>query len=321
VLVAFSLGYPYSLGAAAGGVLLLLIGGVRTETILEGVDWTLLLFFSGLFVVMHGVEVSGLSGAMIQRAGDLAGLSPTGQIARLSAVSAILSNLVSNVPAVMLLKPLVPSLGNSNILWLVLAMSSTLAGNLTLIGSVANLIVVQQARKHIDIGFMEYFRVGALITALTIAIGIGIFAIEVRIAAGAEAAGDDTFQKRPRIVTVQSSDARSVQRALNVVLLCDTAEARIQGLQGFRPLKKNEAALFVFEKDEPVTFWMATVDYPIDIIFIGPDSKVVRSYPNCMPGSQERYPSLSPVRWVVETAAGSDIHIGDTISIKAAQVP
>ena len=52
-------GYPYSLAAAAGAVMLLLIGGVATERILEGVDWTLLLFFAGLFVVMHGVEVSG----------------------------------------------------------------------------------------------------------------------------------------------------------------------------------------------------------------------------------------------------------------------
>ena len=62
VLAAFSLGYPYSLTAAAGAVFLMLIGGVRTERVLEGVDWTLLLFFSGLFVVMHGVEVSGLAG-------------------------------------------------------------------------------------------------------------------------------------------------------------------------------------------------------------------------------------------------------------------
>ena len=60
VLASFSLGYPYSLVAAAGAVALLLIGGVSTERVLEGVDWTLLLFFSGLFVVMRGVEVSGL---------------------------------------------------------------------------------------------------------------------------------------------------------------------------------------------------------------------------------------------------------------------
>jgi len=178
VLAAFSLGYPYSLVAAGGAVALLLIGGVSTERILEGVDWTLLLFFSGLFVVMHGVEVSGLAAFVIGRTGDLASFSFLGKIAGLSAVSVILSNLVSNVPAVMLLKPLTQSLGNGQIYWLALAMSSTLAGNLTLIGSVANLIVAQQARRRVEIGFMEYFRVGALITAATIAIGVLVLALE-----------------------------------------------------------------------------------------------------------------------------------------------
>jgi Na+/H+ antiporter NhaD/arsenite permease-like protein len=176
VLVFFLLRYPYSLVAAAGAMLLLVGGGVSTEKVLEGVDWTLLLFFSGLFIVMHGVEVSGLAAAVIAKAGDLTVLSPLGRIAGLSAVSVVLSNLVSNVPAVMLLKPLVQTLGSGQSIWLALAMSSTLAGNLTLIGSVANLIVVQQARKRVEIGFMEYFRVGALITAVTIAIGIAVLA-------------------------------------------------------------------------------------------------------------------------------------------------
>ncbi|NTW67908.1 MAG: anion transporter, partial [Nitrospirae bacterium] len=81
VLTAFSLGYPYSLTAAAGAVLLMLIGGIRTERVLEGVDWTLLLFFSGLFVVMHGVQASGLAGSMIGQAGDLSSYPPAGRIA------------------------------------------------------------------------------------------------------------------------------------------------------------------------------------------------------------------------------------------------
>jgi Na+/H+ antiporter NhaD/arsenite permease-like protein len=131
VLIAFAAGYPYSLSAAAGAVALMLIGGVRTERVLEGVDWTLLLFFSGLFIVMHGVEVSGLSGRMIGWAGDLSGGSALGRIAALSGVSALLSNVVSNVPAVMLLKPFIESLGGDRTAWLALAMSSTLAGNFT----------------------------------------------------------------------------------------------------------------------------------------------------------------------------------------------
>jgi Na+/H+ antiporter NhaD/arsenite permease-like protein/uncharacterized membrane protein (UPF0127 family) len=311
VLVAFSLGYPYSLVAASGAVLLLLTGRVRTETILEGVDWTLLLFFSGLFVVMHGVEASGLAAAMIEKAGDLASLSPAGQVAGLTAVSAVLSNLVSNVPAVMLLKPLVRSLGSTEIAWLTLAMSSTLAGNLTLIGSVANLIVAQQARKRVEIGFLEYFRVGALITVLTLAIGILVLAVEVRLAQGAES----SVAKDRTTVTI-SREGAALTRTFKVVLVCDTDAARTRGLQGFRQLKEGEAALFVFDRVEPVTFWMGSVAYPIDIIFIGPGKSVARSYQNCRPGSLEYYPSITGVRWVIETAAGSGVRAGDRVEFK-----
>ena len=314
VLVAFALGYPYSLVAAAGGVMLLLIGGTSTERILEGVDWTLLLFFSGLFIVMHGVEVSGLAAAMIEKAGDLTSLSPFGRIAGLSAVSVVLSNLVSNVPAVMLLKPLVRSLGDGPYLWLALAMSSTLAGNLTLIGSVANLIVVQQARKRVDIGFMEYFRAGALITVITILIGILVLALEVKLANGAEALTMEK-QEQQRTVTVIPRDNAAGIRTYSVVLTCDTNKSRAKGLQGFRPLQPHEAALFVFDTLEAVTFWMGSVAVPIDIVFVNDKGNVVNVAPHCLPGSSEFYGSGVPVKWVIETAAGSGIMTGDRVVI------
>ncbi len=315
VLVSFLLGYPYSLVAAAGATLLLVVGGVSTEKILEGVDWTLLLFFSGLFIVMHGVEVSGLAGAVIAKAGDLTVLSPLGRIGGLSAVSVVLSNLVSNVPAVMLLKPLIQTLGSGQSVWLALAMSSTLAGNLTLIGSVANLIVVQQARKRVEIGFMEYFRVGALITAVTIVIGIAVLAGEVKLSGAAEAVAAEK-PKQYSSVTIMPPDPKSTPRNFSIVLICDTDKTKTQGLQDFRSLKTNEAALFVFEKPEVITFWMGSVAYPIDIIFVGIDKKVVRVYPNCKPGSPDLYPSGKPAAWVIETAAGSGIRVGDGVRIE-----
>ena len=203
-------------------------------------------------------------------------------------------------------------------MWLALAMSSTLAGNLTLIGSVANLIVVQQARKRVEIGFMEYFRVGALITAVTIAIGIAVLAVEVKLAGGAEAIAAE----KPRqlsSVTITPSDHRSEPRTFSIVLICDTEESRTRGLQGFRQLKDNEAALFVFEEPEVVTFWMGSVAYPIDIVFVGPDKKVVRVYSNCRPGSRDLYPSEKPAAWVIETAAGSGIRVGDGVRIEASK--
>ena len=84
----------------------------------------------------------------------------------------MLSNLVSNVPAVLLLKTVIPTFGEPTRAWLVLAMASTLAGNLTIMGSVANLIVVEQARgAGIRIGFVEYSRVGVPVTLLTLLVG------------------------------------------------------------------------------------------------------------------------------------------------------
>lgn len=310
VLIAFSSGYPYSLTAAAGAVVLMLVGGIRTERILEGVDWTLLLFFSGLFVVMHGVEASGLARTMIDWTGGVTETTSAGRIAGLSFISGLLSNVVSNVPAVMLLKPFVESIGGDRTAWLALAMSSTLAGNLTLIGSVANLIVVQQARRKVEIGFMEYFRVGAVITAATIAIGILVLALEVRTAHGAESGAAGKPEKQ-MTVTVVSPDAAA--RTFRVVLLCDTIQKREQGLQGFRPLMPGEAALFVFDNPELVSFWMGSVAFPIDIIFVSLDKEVVRIYPSRRPGSLGLYPSGRPVTWVLETAAGSGIRVGDKL--------
>jgi Na+/H+ antiporter NhaD/arsenite permease-like protein len=93
--------------------------------------------------------------------------------AMLSTVTAVVSNLVSNVPGVLVLKPFVTSLQDRQRAWLTVAMASTLAGNFTLLGSLANLIVVQSARaRGITIGFWDYFKVGAPLTLITIAVGI-----------------------------------------------------------------------------------------------------------------------------------------------------
>jgi len=91
----------------------------------------------------------------------------------LSTVTAILSNLVTNVPAVLTLKPFLVSLKEQQHAWLAVAMAATLAGNFTLLGSVANLIVVERARAQgIRLGFWEHFRIGAPLTVLTVLIGV-----------------------------------------------------------------------------------------------------------------------------------------------------
>jgi uncharacterized membrane protein (UPF0127 family) len=166
---------------------------------------------------------------------------------------------------------------------------------------------------------MEYFRVGALITAVTIAIGIAVLAVEVKLAGGSEAVAAEK-PKQYSSVTIMPSNPRSEVRTFSIVLICDTDETKTLGLQNFRPLRTNEAALFVFEKPEAITFWMGSVAYPIDIVFIGPDKKVSRVYPNCTPGSQDTYSSGEKTAWVIETAAGSGIRVGDGVEIEGSRV-
>jgi Na+/H+ antiporter NhaD/arsenite permease-like protein len=141
---------------------------MKSRRVYAEIDWSLLLMFAGLFVIVGGAEHALLSPDIIASVGR----HYLDQIPQLSAVTAVLSNLVSNVPAVLMLKPFVDAAKNQDTAWLVIAMASTLAGNLTLLGSVANLIVAQKAvAAGVAMGFWDYFRVGAPLTIITLAIG------------------------------------------------------------------------------------------------------------------------------------------------------
>ena len=168
MLVAFLAGVPIALVAIGGAAYCLLTRRVNPDKVYREIDWGLLVLFTGLFVVIGGVEASGLAGEIMDAAGAVGLYRP----AVLTAVTAVLSNLVSNVPAVLLFKTVIPTFGEPARAWLLLAMASTLAGNLTILGSVANLIVVEHARSAgIRIGFFEYSRVGVPVTALTLLVG------------------------------------------------------------------------------------------------------------------------------------------------------
>ena len=142
---------------------------VRPAKVYESVDWPLLVMFAGLFVVVHAFEANVVQTWGLERWRALL-RSP---VVGVSGLSVVLSNLVSNVPAVLLFKPLMEVMPQKELAWLALAMSSTLAGNLTVLGSVANLIVVEQARREgVPISFWEYCKVGIPLTILTLALGI-----------------------------------------------------------------------------------------------------------------------------------------------------
>jgi Na+/H+ antiporter NhaD/arsenite permease-like protein len=168
MLVAFLAGVPVALVAVGGAAATLLTRRVKPAKVYREVNWELLVLFTGLFVLIGGVEASGLAGEVFRWAERFALQRP----AVLTVVSAALSNLVSNVPAVLLFKTVIPGFAEPARGWLVLAMASTLAGNLTILGSVANLIVVEAARgARIEIGFLEYCRVGVPLTVVTLALG------------------------------------------------------------------------------------------------------------------------------------------------------
>ena len=165
----FFTGLPLEL-IALGAASVLLLGRVKPEHVYREIDWNLLVLFAGLFIVVHAFQLHVVSHWGIENWNWLF----QRPVAFLSLVSVILSNLMSNVPAVLLLKPLMHAGPGQETAWLTLAMSSTLAGNLTLLGSIANLIVVESARREgLDVPFWEYCKVGIPVTILTLAVGVG----------------------------------------------------------------------------------------------------------------------------------------------------
>ena len=167
VLAGFLGGVPPAMVAAIGAALMLITRTREPRQVYDEVDWGLLVFFVGLFLIVGGAERAGLN----QDLSALAARLNLQNVGIFTGITALFSNLVSNVPAVMLLKSVAPSFHDPRTGWAALAMASTLAGNLTITGSVANLIVVERARAEVHIGFWEYSRVGIPVTLLTLAVG------------------------------------------------------------------------------------------------------------------------------------------------------
>jgi Na+/H+ antiporter NhaD/arsenite permease-like protein len=168
MVAAFFVGVPPPIAALVAGGAMLMTRIVRSKRVYREIDWPLLLMFAGLFVVVAGFERALLTPDLVAYFGAL----HLDRVPVLSLVTAALSNLVSNVPAVLVLRPFIGAAGQADRAWLTVAMASTLAGNLTILGSVANLIVVQGARAQgVAIGFWTHLRVGAPLTLLTVAFG------------------------------------------------------------------------------------------------------------------------------------------------------
>ena len=168
VLGGFLAGFPPALVAAVGAAVVLMHPRYPSKNVYGEVDWSLLIFFAGLFLIVGGAEQSGIARELLSAA-ERFNLQNrwifTGAVV-------FLANIVSNVPAVMLLKGLLPHFADARHFWLLLAMSSTLAGNLTITGSVANIIVVEKAREESPVSFGEYLKAGIPVTVATIVVGV-----------------------------------------------------------------------------------------------------------------------------------------------------
>jgi Na+/H+ antiporter NhaD/arsenite permease-like protein len=148
---------------------LLLVSRLRPLKLLM-LDWDLLAFFAGLFVITEALVTTGISEAFFEAGQGVL----TNGVPGLTLITAALSNGISNVPAVLLLQTAVAELANPQQAWLTLAMASTLAGNLTLLGSAATLIVAELAQHQgVRLSFVEYLRAGVPITIITLLIGVG----------------------------------------------------------------------------------------------------------------------------------------------------
>ncbi len=166
--------------AVTGLVVLMLVHRRDSRQIWARIDWSVLLFFAGLFIVVEGFVHSGAPGAFFARfplvaAADTAvaaDLGSWGSWLRLGAIFLVGANLVSNVPFILVIEQQLHTLPDPRLAWELLAVVSTFAGNLTLLGSVANLIVAEAGRDVGGMGFVAYARVGAPLALITSAVGV-----------------------------------------------------------------------------------------------------------------------------------------------------
>jgi len=163
--------------AMAGAALVMVLARRDTHEVLKLVDWHLLLFFAALFVVVDGLSDTGLPDAIYSRVQPIFGSSVPSEAWNLTWFSVVGSNVFSNVPFVLVAGNWIARFAEPALMWKVLALATTFAGNLTIVGSVANMIVLESARDHIEVGFWDYARFGIPITILTTVAGVAVLLV------------------------------------------------------------------------------------------------------------------------------------------------
>jgi len=167
--IAYTFGGDLAWVATSAFAALMLLHRRDTRQLWPRIDWSLLLFFAGLFVVVEGFVQSGVPAEFFERY-PLLGTAPPAQWSerlRLAAIFLVGSNVVSNVPFILVVRSQIEPLSDPQATWELLAVASTFAGNLTLLGSVANIIVAEAAREIGGIGFFDYLKLGLPLALLS----------------------------------------------------------------------------------------------------------------------------------------------------------
>ncbi len=172
VFVGFLIGLNLAWTALAGGALVMVLARHDTHEVLKQVDWHLLVFFAALFVVVEGLNRTGLPDQVYGHVRGVFGATATSQAWNLAWFSALGSNVFSNVPFVLVAGKWIANFAQPELMWKVMALATTFAGNLTILGSVANIIVVESARGHVEVGFWDYAKFGIPVTVLTTIAGM-----------------------------------------------------------------------------------------------------------------------------------------------------
>ncbi len=174
IFAGFVVGLNLAWTALAGAALVMVLARRDTHEVLKLVDWHLLVFFAALFVVVDGLSDTGLPDAIYWHLRPVFGSHVTTQSWNLAWFSVAGSNVFSNVPFVLVAGHWIGRFAEPELMWKVLALATTFAGNLTIVGSVANMIVVESVREHLEVGFWDYARFGIPITVLTTAAGVAV---------------------------------------------------------------------------------------------------------------------------------------------------
>jgi Na+/H+ antiporter NhaD/arsenite permease-like protein len=174
VFAGFVAGLDLAWTALAGAAVVMVLARRDTHEVLKLVDWHLLVFFAALFVVAAGLNSTRLPDQAYSHLRGMFGATVNSQAWNLAWFSAAGSNVFSNVPFVLVAGKWLPNFANPDLMWKVLALATTFAGNLTILGSVANIIVVESARGHCEVGFWDYAKFGIPITILTTIAGLAM---------------------------------------------------------------------------------------------------------------------------------------------------